>query len=51
MSNNKHIPKHIMHNAVIKHHLFKHGYYDVPSSLENNWYFDINKRVIVREES
>lgn len=45
----KPIPKHIMHSNIITHHLFKQGFYDVPSSLKENWYFDINKRVIVLE--
>ena len=45
----KHIPKYIMHQGVMSHHLFKHGFNDAPSSLKDNWYFDINKRVIVQE--
>lgn len=48
---NKRIPKYIIHNSIITHHLFKHGFYDAPSSLKENWYFDINKRIIVSEEA
>jgi len=45
---NKHIPKYIMHNAIVKKHLVRHGYTDIPN-LNTNWYFDINKRIIVVE--
>jgi len=43
------IPKYIIQNAQIKHHLIKHGFNSPPSSLKENWYFDIDKRIIVIE--
>lgn len=46
---NKHIPKYVLHNAAIKHHLIRHGFYSPPSSLKDSWYFDINTRKIVIE--
>lgn len=47
----KHIPKHILHSSIMQHHLIKHGFYDAPSSSKDNWYFDINKRIIVLEKT
>jgi len=45
----KPIPKYILHHSIVQHHLIKHGLSNAPSSLNDNWYFDINKRVIVLE--
>lgn len=45
----KHIPKYILHHSIVQHHLIKQGLTDAPRSLDDNWYFDINKRVIVSE--
>ena len=47
----KHIPKYVIHRSIVQHHLIKQGFNGVPSSLKDNWYFDINKRVIVLEGS
>ena len=42
------IPKYVIHNAIVKKHLMRHGYTDIPS-LNNDWYVDMNKRIIVVE--
>lgn len=42
------IPKYVIHGAIVKHHLMKHGYTDIPS-LNNDWYFDMDRRIIVVE--
>ena len=44
------IPKYIKHNAIITHHLIKHGFNDPPSSLKDIWYYDINTCKIIIEE-
>ena len=44
----KRIPKYILHGASVKHNLMLCGYTDIPS-LNDNWYFDIDKRTIVLE--
>ena len=48
--NNKHIPKYIIQQSNITHHLLKHGFNDVTPTLKDTRYFDIEKRIIVLEE-
>jgi len=43
------IPKYILHYSILRHHLIKQGFNDVIPTLNDNWYFDINKRTIVLE--
>jgi len=47
----KHIPKYILHHSIITHHLIKQGFNVDTVDLNGNWYFDIDKRVIVLEEA
>jgi len=44
----KHLPKYVVHGAIVKKHLIRHGYSNIPT-LNDNWYFDTNKRIIVVE--
>jgi len=43
------IPKYILHHSIVQHHLIKQGLSNAPRGLNDTWYFDINKGVIVSE--
>ena len=45
------IPRYVIHNAIIKHHLIKHGFNNPPSSLKDVWYYDITLHKIIVEEA
>ena len=45
------MPKYILHYSTVQHHLIKQGLNNDAISLNDNWYFDMNKRTIVVEGS
>ena len=44
-----HIPKYILHHSIVQHHIIKQGFNVDTVNLKDSWYYDMEKRVIVRE--